>query len=187
MKKTIFLLCLSLGVAFAFDINALAKANLDKKGVYEQVLDSKPYYVVYTRLKNRFNDRESKLAQKAVLYAKADLFEFLKKQDKKLVSLSLSQATNSSLFKNGEFYSLVLVVDKDKVQKNYQSKAGQESFSQKDLQTLYKEQAKALEESFKQDEKLETLKELKELYFKLGDIDNFDRIENLILEKEFEL
>ncbi len=193
--------------SFGIDTNALARLYTDEPKVIEQTLDSSEYYVIFTPvLANKLESKNPKLDSSALsstsraranLYAKSQLFAYLKKDDSSLKAIRFSRF-ESAFFSSGSQTIVLSWLKKQHLTKLYtlqstDSKANSQSLDsndeatntidESDFKATFQNLAISLEAI--PDKDLPTLQTLAKTYFELKDIENYERIQNIILDTKF--
>ena len=144
-----------------------------KKSTVLQVKELNGYYIVLTSTIN-FGIEETR---KLNLIAKHQIFEYLKKSDKKITSITFNGFQNAVQWKDEDRLYLLSFVKRDKVIPDYTPMKKKEGKSVIDEEIILLKQLR--------NKDVVIHKQLKNLYFQKGDIVNYNREIDILMYKKF--
>lgn len=169
-------------------INRLCQQS--KTNVSEQNLEQGEVFVICTPLLDK-NESRSKTQIRTQLYAKSQLFSYLKTLDSKLEGIKINALQSKIL--NDQMLS---ILPKENLIKLYaipqeskthsQTNSTQETIGTKEALNALQTMAQSLELKLKNNENLADLETLSQIYFQLGDTQSYNATKERIFAKKFE-
>lgn len=169
-------------------INRLCQQS--KTNVSEQNLGQGEIFVICTPLLDK-NESRSKTQIRTQLYAKSQLFSYLKTLDSKLEGIRINALQSKIL--NDQMLSILpkenlikLYAISQESKTHSQANFAQETIGTKEALNALQTMAQSLETKLKNNENLADLETLSQIYFQLGDTQSYNITKERIFTKKFE-
>ena len=176
---------LSWGVIPQLEMDKLGKQYLDanQTTVKSTTYNNKKYYIVHSVEEKIFPDdtlEEEKIYLKAGI--QHALYQYMKRQYPKIVSLQLSGLLHDTFWEDTHFYHHIAQIETDNLQPIYEKSSS--GFTIKnDIHDIQQEKIKILErESNKDPSNVKLLNALGKLYKELGDVEGYASVSERIMD-----